>query len=234
MVSCPFSALGLYGRRRLRNHRLSPAEGVEIRPNVLNSFVIESLYRRLAALRGIDFQLHLTAIRFHSVRRIHVHPFVGGIVHLYDPVLDRHGYGNPARMDWQHFLVPAKQLHGIEISNSEIIRARIVFFRPQCFLESFDRIGSDRLDREKRCGRWGTRGFCPILLEKREGCLNTHDTRHARPAFSARTEGSQPYDLARAVEQRAAGTAWVNVDIRHDGVRLDLANDASGDDLIEA
>src|SRR5216117_2492497 len=115
MVSCPFSALGLYGRRRLRNHRLSPAEGVEIRPNVLNSFVIESLYRRLAALRGIDFQLHLTAIRFHSVRRIHVHPFVGGIVHLYDPVLDRHGYGNPARMDWQHFLVPAKQLHGLEI-----------------------------------------------------------------------------------------------------------------------
>src|SRR5213078_955183 len=61
-----------------------------------------------------------------------------------------------------------------------------------------------------------------------------HDTRHARPAFCARTEGSQPYDLARAVEQRAAGTAWVNVDIRHDGVRLDLANDASGDDLIEA
>src|SRR5206468_12523701 len=91
-----------------------------------------------------------------------------------------------------------------------------------------------RYARRRRGGRWGSGGFCQILLEKREGCLNTHDTRHARPAFSARTEGSQPYDLARAVEQRAAGTAWVSVDIRHDGVRLDLANDASGDDLIEA
>src|SRR6266705_2735045 len=27
----------------------------------------------------------------------------------------RHGYGNPARMDREHFLVPAKQLHGLEI-----------------------------------------------------------------------------------------------------------------------
>jgi len=61
--------------------------------------------------------------------------------------------------------------------------------------------------------------FCS---KKREGCLDTHDTGHTRPAFSAGTEGRQPNDLARAVEQRAAGTAWVNVDIRHDGVRLDL------------
>src|SRR5207253_1006788 len=57
-------SLGLFGGGRLEAGCLGPAEGVEIRPNVLNSFVIESLYRRLAALRGIDFQLHQTAIRF--------------------------------------------------------------------------------------------------------------------------------------------------------------------------
>src|SRR5207245_863725 len=136
------------------------------------------------------------------------------------------------------FLFPVIQRRSrksdIEISNSEIIRARIVFFRPQCFLESFDRVGSDRLDREKRSGRWGTRGFCPILLEKRESGVDTHDTGHTRPAFSVCTEGRQPNDLARCVEQRAAGTAWVNVDIRHDRMEFDLADDEGAADLIEA
>src|SRR5437879_4159019 len=54
------------------------------------------------------------------------------------------------------------------------------------------------------------------------------------PAFSTCAEGRQPDDLARSVEERPAGISRVNVDVRHDGVRLDLADDASGDDLIEA
>src|SRR5882762_11306280 len=88
----------------------------------------------------------------------------------------------------------------IEISSGEIIRAWIVFFRPQRFLEPFDRVRGKRLDRKKRTGWRSALGVRAILIEKREGCLNTHDPRHARPAFSARTEGGQPDNLARAVE----------------------------------
>src|SRR2546426_5975084 len=74
---CVNSSLGLCGRRRLRAYRLSPAEGVEVRPDMLHGLLLESLDRGVPALRGIDFQLHLTAVRIHGVRRIHVHPFVG-------------------------------------------------------------------------------------------------------------------------------------------------------------
>src|SRR5229473_6493683 len=122
----------------------------------------------------------------------------------------------------------------IEISGGEIIGARIVFFRAQRFLEPLDRIRSDRLDRKERTRRRSARGFRAILIEQREPLFNTHDTRDARPAFSARAEGSQADDLARTVEQRPARASRVDVDVRHDGVRLDLADDAGGDDLIEA
>src|SRR5882724_12591867 len=122
----------------------------------------------------------------------------------------------------------------IEISSSQIIRARIVLFCLQSLLEPFDRIRSERLDRKEGTGRRSARGFRAILLEKREGRLNTDNTGHAWTAFSACAEGSQPDDLARCVEQRPAGTAWINVDIRHDGVQFDLADDAGGDDLIQA
>src|SRR5437879_1556563 len=110
------SSLGFCGRCRLDGGCLRSAEGVKIRPDVLHSFVVKSLHRRIAALRGKDLYLHLTAIRIHGVWRIYIHPFVSGIVHLYQPVLDRYGYGNPARMDWLHFLVSTKQLHSLEIS----------------------------------------------------------------------------------------------------------------------
>ncbi len=92
----------------------------------------------------------------------------------------------------------------IEVSYSEIIRARIVFFRPQRFLESFDRIWRQRLDRKQCTRRRSARGFRAILFEQRKPLLNTHDTRHARPNFSARAESSQTNDLARSVEQRPA------------------------------
>src|SRR5260370_1960706 len=122
----------------------------------------------------------------------------------------------------------------IEISGGEIIGARIVFFRAQRFLEPFDRIRSDRLDRKERTRRRSARGFRAILIQQREPLFNTHDTRHAPPAFSARAAGSPADDLARTVEKRAARTSRVDVDVRHDGVRLDLADDAGGDELIAA
>src|SRR5437879_8416919 len=122
----------------------------------------------------------------------------------------------------------------IESSRGEIIWARIVFFRPQCFLETFDGVRSYRLDRKEHTSRRSARGFGATLLEKRESHFNTDNAGHAGPAFSARAEGSQPNDLSRGVEQRAAGTAGVNVDIGHDGVLLDFADDAGGDDLIKA
>src|SRR5260370_31938127 len=58
-----FASLGFCGRRRrgLRACRLSPAEGVEIGPDMLDGLLVEGLDRGLPALRGIDFQLHLTA-----------------------------------------------------------------------------------------------------------------------------------------------------------------------------
>src|SRR5260370_4383764 len=121
----------------------------------------------------------------------------------------------------------------IEISGGEIIGARIVFFRAQRFLEPFDRIRSDRLDRKERTRRRSARGFRAILIEQREPLLNTHDTRDARPAFSARAEGSQADDLAGTVEQRPARASRVDVDVRHDGVRPDLADDAGRGTLIE-
>src|SRR5258708_12692789 len=122
----------------------------------------------------------------------------------------------------------------IEISRGEIIWARIVFFRPQCFLEAFDGVRSYRLAGKEHTGGRSAGGFGATLLEKRESHFNTDNAGHAGPAFSARAEGSQPNDLSRGVEQRAAGTAGVNVDIGHDGVLLDFADDAGGDDLIEA
>src|SRR5260370_37807919 len=122
----------------------------------------------------------------------------------------------------------------IEISGGEIIGARIVFFRAQSFLEPFDRIRRERLDRRARTRRRSPRGFRAILIEQREPLFNPHDTRDARPAFSARAEGSQADDLARTVEQRPARASWVDVDVRHDGVRLDLADDAGGDGVIAA
>src|SRR5207247_618664 len=77
-------------------------------------------------------------IRFHGVRGIHVHSFVGGIIHLYDAVLDRHGYGNPARMDRQHFLVSAKQLHRLEIGLEFEFCSRIEAERAaECRSEAF-------------------------------------------------------------------------------------------------
>src|SRR5690242_5737239 len=82
---------------------------------MLHSPLVESPDSRLRALRGINLQLDLTAVWIHGVRRIHINPFVSGVVHLYHPVLDRHGYGNLARMDREDFLVSTKQLHGLEI-----------------------------------------------------------------------------------------------------------------------
>src|SRR5258708_26799484 len=108
----------------------------------------------------------------------------------------------------------------IEISCSEIIRARIVLFPPQRFLQSFDRIWRQRLDRKERTRRRSALSFPAILFEQRKRLLNTHDTRNAPPAFSARAEGSQPDDLARAIEQGPPSISWVNGDVRHDGVRL--------------
>src|ERR1700737_239330 len=111
------SNLGLCGRRRccLRARRLSPAEGVEIGPDVLHGLLVEGLDRGLPALRGIDFQLHLAAFGIYGVRRIHVDTFVGGIFHLYRPVSDRYRHGNPAGMDGQHFLASTNQLPRLEI-----------------------------------------------------------------------------------------------------------------------
>src|SRR6266850_668961 len=105
----------------------------------------------------------------------------------------------------------------IEISGGEIIRAPIIFFRPQRFLEPFDGLRYQRLDRKERTRRQSARGFRAILLEQRKRLLNAHDTRHARPAFSVRAERCQPDDLARSVEQRPASTSRVNVAVRHDG-----------------
>src|SRR5712692_706208 len=291
------SNLGLCGRRRLRAHRLSLAEGIEIRPDMLHGLFVESLDRRVPALRGIDFQLYLTTVRIHGIRRIQVHPFEGGIFHFYYPVSDRHRHGNPARMDGLHFLVSTKQLHrleicfelefcsrvwvvraaerrsepffslrhyvyseyrwvrasfffpllwrigiaralgcalllfitplmlalglqpsflllpviqgrcgksDIEVSRGEIVRARIVFFGTQRFLESINRIRRQRLDRKQRPWRRRARGFRTILFEERKRLLNTHDPGHAGPVLSARAEGRQPDDLARCVEQRTA------------------------------
>src|SRR5260370_32725643 len=79
-------SLGLCGRRGLRARRLGPAEGVEIGPDMLDGLLVEGLDRGLPALRGIDFQLHFAAFRIHSLRRIHVDTFVGGIFHLSRPV----------------------------------------------------------------------------------------------------------------------------------------------------
>ena len=81
-------SLGLCGRGFLDAGGLSPAEGIEIRPDVLHGLLVESLDRSIPALGRIHFQLYLTAVRFHGVRRIQVNPFVGGIVHLYQAVLD--------------------------------------------------------------------------------------------------------------------------------------------------
>src|SRR6266849_2556731 len=92
----------------------------------------------------------------------------------------------------------------IEISGGEIIRARIVFFRPQRVLEAFYGIRGQRLDRKERTRRQSARGFRAILLEQRQRLLNTHDTRHARPVFSARAEGCETDDLTCSVEQRSA------------------------------
>src|SRR5437899_1108447 len=83
-------------------------------------------------------------------------------------------------------------------------------------------------------GRRSTLGACALLIEKCERFLNAHDAGDARPAFSTCAEGSQPDDLACSVEEGPARVSRVNVDVRHDGVRLDLADDAGGDDLIEA
>src|SRR5947208_7611183 len=250
---------------------------------MLNGLLVESPDSRLRALRGINLQLHLAAVWIHGVGRIHVNPFVSRVVHLYQPVLDRHGYGNLARMDREHFLVSTKQFHGleiglelefcrrieaeraaecrseaflglghyidgeyrgmragflfpvlwrigiagilaggllflvallmlalglqppllllaviqgrrgksdIEISGGEIVGARIVFFRAQRFLEPFDRIRSERLDRKERARRRSTLGVRTILIEKRECLFNEHDTGDARHASSTCAEGS--------------------------------------------
>src|SRR5260370_7628759 len=81
------SSLGFCGRRRrgLRAHRLGPAEGVEIGPDMLHGLLVEGLDRGLPALRGIDFQLHLTAFGIHGVRRIHLYALVARLFHLYHP-----------------------------------------------------------------------------------------------------------------------------------------------------
>src|ERR1700730_4805 len=112
-------------RRSLRAHPLSPAEGVEIRPDMLHGLLVESLDRGISALRGIDFHFHLAAVRIHGVRREHVHAFVGGIFHSYYAVLDRHRHRNPARMDRLHFLVSTEQLHRLEIGLELEFRSRV-------------------------------------------------------------------------------------------------------------
>src|SRR6266849_5178883 len=76
VVSRPFTVLGFGGRRRLSAHRLSLAEGVEIRPDVLHGLLVESLDRSIPTLRRIDFQFYLTAVRTHGVGGIQVHAFV--------------------------------------------------------------------------------------------------------------------------------------------------------------
>src|SRR5947207_12970845 len=56
----------------------------------------------------------------------------------------------------------------IEISNREIIRTCIVFFRAQGFLQSFDRISRQRLDGKERARRRSARDFRAILIEQRQ------------------------------------------------------------------
>src|SRR5258708_21143684 len=77
----------------------------------------------------------------------------------------------------------------VEISGGEIIRAGIIFFRAQRFLEPFDGIRGQRLDWKEHTRRQSARGFCAILLEPRQRLLDTDDTGHAWPLVSAGSHG---------------------------------------------
>src|SRR5215472_15305630 len=106
LVLLRLSGLGLF---------LGLPKGFEICPDVLHALLVQDLDYRPLALRGIDRQLDLAAIRVDCVRREQVHAFISGIVHFHRTIPHGYRHWNPPGMDGQYLFAPVEQLHAMKI-----------------------------------------------------------------------------------------------------------------------
>jgi len=119
----------------------------------------------------------------------------------------------------------------IEIAGRQVVRARIKFLALQSVFQTLNGIMRQGLDGQQRCrGQVAFARFCSSRA--RASSMRTMP-RDAGPPSPPSAEGSKADNLAGAVEQRSAGISRIDVYVGNDGVRLDLADDAGGNNFVE-